>query len=114
MKHETNAWNFWHFPALPNLLCAILFTTSMTQRSPCRRPGLCPRGCYRPDIKRSKREQHTTLGWGTQGNSAVLLRYRDSTPSLLVAQLTFFVSITRATEKTRRIWDSLEETLGTQ
>lgn len=90
--HETNAWNFWHFPGLPNEVCAILCTTFMTQRSPHHRPDLYNRRCCTDEVKTPSsitKENSKWLGRGTQQNAAVLLRIRDSSPSLLVTQLTF-------------------------
>lgn len=78
MGYETYAWNFWHFPVLPNLLCAILFTTFYnTEESSSLIRTLPQKLLHRPGentIKQLEREQQMTLGLGTQENTGAPLR----------------------------------------
>lgn len=89
----------WHRGAL------VADPMGLYHRNCCTRKG-------KNTINNNKREQQITLGWGAQENAAVLHRYRDSSWHLLAAHLTFFMSITRAAEKTKRIWRSLKEPPG--
>lgn len=89
--------------------CHFVSTTSMTKRSPHNRHGLYHRSCCTEQVKRSSSIRESKWFWVEEHRKTLQCYSQGQQPYPAGRTAHVFVSITRATEKTRRLWCSLEE-----
>lgn len=82
----------------------------MAQGSPRHRAGLFCSSCHAEHVeipgKCNRREEQMTVGWGTQGNAAILLRARDSSSSTLASRFLW------ASQEPQKIGGECDAVLG--